>query len=72
MGTIRVVRGAMPPLVMWIVRLAGIAIVAKWLVREQQRISDELDAARARASADASGPHPSLERDPTTGVYRPK
>ena len=62
----------MPQLVMWVVRLAGIAVVAKWAVREQQRINDELDAARARATADAAGPHPSLERDPNTGIYRPK
>ena len=62
----------MPTMLMWAARLAGIAVAAKWLLREQQRINDELDAARARSAADAAGPHPSLERDPNTGIYRPR
>ena len=76
MGPLRFVRKAMPPVIMWVVRLAGVAVAAKLLTREWQRVNDELDAARARPSADprpsADARHPTLERDPHTGVYRPK
>ena len=59
----------MPPLILWALGAAGAAIVGRVLYRESQRINAELhpeprpERARRRAK---------LERDPKTGVYRPK
>jgi hypothetical protein len=62
----------MPPVIVWIVGAVGVAFVAKWLAREGRRINAELDAARAQSAANAAAEKRSLERDPHTGVYRPK
>jgi len=68
----------MPPVILWILGAAGAAIVARWLAREARRVNDELDgvraqpgrpASRARETSDA---RQSLERDPETGIYRPR
>jgi len=61
----------MPPVVIWIVGAVGVAALAKWLAREGRRINAELDAARSRSAAKATR-STNLERDPQTGVYRPK
>jgi len=65
--------------VVWIVGAVGVAVLAKWLMREGRRVNAELDAARARAAAKAQPTakakatgSTNLERDPQTGVYRPK
>jgi hypothetical protein len=60
----------MPPVIIWIVGAVGAAIVGKWLVKEARRVNAELDAAKARPVADSD--HPTLRRDPETGVYRPR
>jgi hypothetical protein len=62
----------MPPVVLWIVGAVGATAVVKWLVRERRRINAELDAARAQAAGDSTAGRDKLERDPQTGVYRPK
>jgi hypothetical protein len=62
----------MPPVVLWIVGAVGAAAVVKWLAREGRRINAELDAARARASGDSTVRRDDLERDPQTGIYRPR
>jgi hypothetical protein len=62
----------MPPLVMWIAGAVGATVVARWLVREVRRINAELDAVRAQSGGEPVGDRPNLERDPQTGVYRPK
>jgi len=62
----------MPPVIMWIVGAVGATVLAKWLVREARRINAELDAARAQRVSEPAADHPNLERDPETGVYRPK
>jgi hypothetical protein len=62
----------MPPVVLWIVGAVGAAVVVKWLAREGRRINAELDAARAQAAGDSTAGRSKLERDPRTGIYRPK
>jgi len=61
----------MPPVILWLLRAAGVAVVAKWLIKESRRINDELDAVKAQSGREAT-PRSSLKRDPETGVYRPK
>jgi len=61
-----------PRLVMWAAGVvAGIAI-AKLAKREFGRVSEELDEARLAtvASRAERAQHPTLRRDPRTGVYR--
>jgi hypothetical protein len=58
----------MPPLILWALGAAGAAIVGRVLYRESQRVNAELHPEqKAREEAVHK-----LERDPTTGVYRPK
>ena len=61
----------MPPVILWALGAVGVAVVAKWLVKEAHRVNSELDAVKAGPSGE-SAKHQSLERDPQTGVYRPK
>lgn len=62
----------MPPLIVWGFGVVGVAAAAKWLLKEAQRINDELDAIKAQRSGEPAGNSQSLERDPHTGIYRPK
>jgi hypothetical protein len=62
----------MPPVILWLLRAAGVAVGAKWLIKESRRINDELDAVKAQSGREAAAPRSSLKRDPETGVYRPK
>jgi hypothetical protein len=63
----------MPQAVVWVLRVAGAAIVAKWLVKEARRVNAELDALKAAGVAEASdGSRSRLVRDPVTGHFRPE
>ena len=60
----------MPPLILWALGVAGAAIVGRVLYRESQRINAEL-----HPEPEPTNEHQSarkLERDPKTGVYRPR
>ena len=59
----------MPPLILLALGAAGAALAARWLNRESQRINAELHPELPGRERDAAHP---LERDPKTGVYRPK
>ena len=59
----------MPPLIVWALGVVGAMALARLIVREARRINAELHPA---APAPADGEPVSLERDPKTGVYRPK
>jgi hypothetical protein len=60
-----------PRLVMWAAGLVAGLAVAHLAKREYGRVNDELDEARlAPASATDRAQHPTLRRDPHTGVYR--
>jgi hypothetical protein len=63
----------MPPLVVFALGVVGAAVLARWCVKEVQRVNAELDEMRAKASVE---PHdrnamPKLKPDPKTGEYRP-
>ena len=60
----------MPPLILLALGAAGAALAARWLYRESQRINAELHP-EPRGREREGAAHP-LERDPKTGVYRPK
>jgi hypothetical protein len=62
----------MPQLLLLIAAGAGLFFARRWLRNEQGRIAAELRAAKEameRRDGDRAIP---LERDPATGVYRPK
>ena len=63
-----------PPLVLWIAGALGAAALAKFLAREYRRVNEELEAARAKPVAEKAerAGHPTLRRDPQTGIYRPQ
>jgi hypothetical protein len=60
----------MPPLILWALGAAAAAVLGRVLYRESQRINDELHPEAGPANERQSAP--TLERDPKTGVYRPK
>jgi hypothetical protein len=62
---------AMPPLILWALGAVGATIVGRWLYKESQRINAELHP-ETPAPADERTSARKLERDPQTGVYRPK
>ena len=62
----------MPPLILWALGAVGAAIVGRWLYRETQRVNAELHPEEKPAPADERASARKLERDPQTGVYRPK
>jgi hypothetical protein len=60
----------MPPLIFWALGAIGAALAGRLLYRETQRVNaelhpDESDGAQ-REAVDK------LERDPATGIYRPR
>jgi len=61
----------MPPLILWALGAIGGAIAGRWLYREAQRVNAELHP-EERKPVDERESAPKLERDPETGVYRPK
>ena len=59
----------MPPLIVWCLGVIGAVALARLIVREARRINAELHPATPAPRDDDSV---TLERDPATGVYRPK
>ena len=59
----------MPPLIVWALGVVGAVALARLIVREARRINAELHPA---APAPGDREPVTLERDPATGVYRPK
>jgi len=62
----------MPPVIIWFLGAVGVTVVARWLAKEARRVNAELDAARSATVGERAGDRRSLERDPQTGIYRPK
>lgn len=60
----------MPPLILAIAGIVGGAALVRFVVRESKRINRELDDAR-HATLDERDTLPKLQRDPSTGAYRP-
>ena len=61
----------MPPLIVWALGVVGAVALARLIVREARRINAELHPATP-TPAPADGEPVTLERDPNSGVYRPK
>ena len=63
----------MPPVLALAFALIGAAAMARWCVKEVQRVNSELDQVRECAAAEPvdRGALPTLKRDPRTGEYRP-
>ena len=59
----------MPPLIAWAIGAVGAAFAGRWLYKESRRINAELHPEQMPQSEIEMG---KLERDPKTGVYRPK
>jgi hypothetical protein len=63
----------LPPVLLWTAGILGAIALVKFVRREHSRVNEEL--ARARADSVSSkaerAAHPTLRRDPQTGVYRP-
>jgi hypothetical protein len=59
----------MPPLILWALGAVGAAVAGRWFYREAQRINAELHPEQQPVD---ELPARKLERDPATGVYRPK
>ena len=60
----------MPPLILWALGAAAVAMLGRVLYRESQRINSELHPEPRGAERGERGDK--LERDPNTGIYRPK
>lgn len=63
----------MPPVLLWTVGVVGAIALVKFIRREYRRVNEELDQARMApvASKAERAQHPTLKRDPRTGVYHP-
>jgi len=63
----------MPPLIVWALGTLGAIVAGRWIASEARRRTAEL---RARETEGVPGAGPdagrTLERDPVTGVYRPR
>lgn len=58
----------MPPVILWALGAIGGAIATRFLYREARRINAELHPEQSSSEREMG----KLERDPQTGVYRPK
>jgi hypothetical protein len=63
----------MPQVLLLFAAGAGLLLAGRrWYTQERRRIAAELRAAREAMDRRDAKPVISLERDPATGVYRPK
>jgi hypothetical protein len=62
----------MPPLIIWAFGVIGAAAAARFLYKEGRRINAELHPAERPGAVRERDGVQKLERDPATGVYRPK
>jgi hypothetical protein len=61
----------LPTALLWTAGVAGAVALARFVRREYRRINEELDDARMAPVANEAerAQHPTLRRDPRTGVY---
>jgi hypothetical protein len=62
----------MPPLILWALGALGAAFAGRWAYKESQRVNAELHPAAEPQETETGEAVHKLERDPQTGVYRPK
>jgi hypothetical protein len=65
----RIKEVSMPPLIVWALGVVGAVALARVIAREARRINAVL---HPRAPVPGKDEAVRLERDPQTGVYRPK
>jgi hypothetical protein len=58
----------MPPVLVWLIGAAGIAVGAKLWSMASEKANADLDRVRENADGEVR----KLERDPETGTYRPR
>jgi len=58
----------MPPVILWALGAVGAAVIGRFVMKEANRVNAELHPEPVAAEGDVQR----LERDPKTGVYRPK
>ncbi|MBX3514531.1 MAG: hypothetical protein KF826_08810 [Xanthobacteraceae bacterium] len=58
----------MPPVLVWLIGAAGIAVGAKLWSMASEKANADLDRVRENADGEVR----QLERDPETGTYRPR
>jgi len=58
----------MPPVILWAIGIVGAALASRVLYREAKRVNAVLHPEPPREEP----PVRNLERDPRTGIYRPK
>jgi hypothetical protein len=61
----------MQPALLLVIGAIGAVMAARLIVREWQRVNDDLARARAKPAPVDAGRTADLRRDPVTGVYRP-
>lgn len=63
----------LPPALLLAAGVVGAVALVRIIRHEYRRVNDELERARAApVASEAERPqHPTLRRDPRTGVYRP-
>jgi hypothetical protein len=63
----------MPPVIVLALGMVGAVALARWCLKEVNRVNADLDSVRAQAPAEPVDPTalPKLKRDPNTGEYRP-
>jgi len=61
----------MPPLIVWALGAVGAVAVGRWIGERVRRRDAELRS-REKATSVEREQGPRLERDPVTGIYRPK
>lgn len=63
----------LPPALLWTAGIVGAIALAKFIRREYRRVNEELDQARTAPVAGRAerAQHPTLKRDPHTGIYHP-
>ena len=61
------------PLILWAIGIAAAILIGRALLRQARRINSELHRAAAGSKErDEPTALPTLERDPVSGIYRPK
>jgi hypothetical protein len=61
----------MPPLILWALGAMGAAVAGRWLYKESRRVNAELHPDERPPVGEPENVR-ELQRDPQTGVYRPK
>ena len=64
----------LPHLIAWTIGALGVAALIRLVAKEHRRVNANLDEVRTDAIAGKNerARHPTLKRDPRTGIYRPQ